>query len=535
MASKGAVKTAHATSSIRARSTTSAAPSHDRKVVYKPVVDNPLTVQWPPLPQSVRHAILQQLLAVISEAKSQHGKSIADWRLDDHALRRGNIRGAGRPKGRRSQKGEGGESERTQESEQQPGDADPTRSQDDSPPPLVADLVVGINHVTRALESRIRWGRWELGDPGAAPPRTATEDTQGDSTPASPGVRKRKRKRTTSALPTSRSSSAAPPLGDHPAYAFLREPPRATCSSAAASRADGVAAPPYLLPPSDNEHAARRSWRILVNSDARRLLKPAPSSAPALLPAHPATQVEAAAAVEAIGTSETRPTKADEAPTVPLVDLVFVCKPDINPPSLVAHLPTMVAAANGVQTALDSVAKAQKTDRGEEMEARMQMDEGEVGGEKARRGARPEMPPVLLVPLDVGAERQLADALGLRRVAAIAISSLLPAAASLRSLLLSHSIQPLSTPWLVPHLLHPTLPSQSSPLPSRFAPTTIKHVKTSAPLNPRAAVQKRKEDKVAKRAAVTEVKRKKKRLASKARSAGGDGMAISDDVYVAED
>ena len=71
------VKTAHATNSIRARSR--AAPARpdpsapDRKVVYKPVVDNPLGVHWPPLPASVRNEILNQLLELIQHSAEGPG------------------------------------------------------------------------------------------------------------------------------------------------------------------------------------------------------------------------------------------------------------------------------------------------------------------------------------------------------------------------------------------------------------------------------------------------------------------------------
>jgi len=93
-------------------------------------------------------------------------------------------------------------------------------------------------------------------------------------------------------------------------------------------------------------------------------------------------------------------------PTTPLIDLVFVCKPDINPPSLVAHLPSMVAAANGAQQAVEESLTSSPREGGMEVE-------GEGGKRDFKR--------VLLVPLDHGAEKLLADALGLRRVAVIGL------------------------------------------------------------------------------------------------------------------
>lgn len=246
------------------------------------------------------------------------------------------------------------------------------------------------------------------------------------------------------------ASVPALPLGDHPAYSFLH-------GARTAPSRDVL--PPYFCLDQSSESLATSSSsspRILVNSDARRLVpragkgtgenddkkknprrkKTKQSAGTTLLPAHPGVASIAANTgndgVNAVAISDGEtgsPPPPPPPPTVPLVDLVFVCKPDINPPSLVAHLPTMVAAANGVQTALDSVLQGEHEHGagpvGAEAEAaeRMQLDAaGPEEREKQPRPKRPEMRPVLLIPLDLGAERKLADALGLRRVAAIAVS-----------------------------------------------------------------------------------------------------------------
>ena len=88
--------------------------------------------------------------------------------------------------------------------------------------------------------------------------------------------------------------------------------------------------------------------------------------------------------------------------------------------------------------------------------------------------------------------------------------------------------------------MHPHAPSARHQEPtSRFAPTTIKHVKTSAPLNPKAGVQQRKEARKEKKDAIVEMKRKKRKVAlEKARASGGGGGGSAyadDDVYIAED
>ncbi|GAA5992077.1 hypothetical protein JCM10908_000730 [Rhodotorula pacifica] len=563
----GAIKTAHSTSSIRARSRPDpTAP--DRKLVYKPVVDNPLTVHWPPLPAPVRHAILQELLNVIADAKSADGRSLADWRLDQHALRRGNKRGAGnrssQKEGTTTQDKAGESIEREKSSRTSAGAAAaPSNSPLAAAPPpaLLSNLVVGINEVTRALESRIRWGRWELGDRDAAPPSSSSSSSSWSSrdpsgnkdeelaseTTTTKGRKRKRRHASTANASASAISPPARPLGDHPAYSFIHDSAHAGPGRRARPPTPTLdAAPPYLVrsksvqdDASSEADSASTAWRLLVNSDARRFVAKSKST---LLPAQPPTSTSDTDITATSSFSEPQPTPP---PTVPFVDLVFVCKPDINPPSLVAHLPSMVAAANGVQTALDSVllggASKQEGSEGmqvDETPAAATREEG--GGGQARPTKRPEMRPVLLVPLDVGAERRLADALGLRRVAAIGLSSILPATSKLHALLQSHKIQPLSTPWLVPYLLHPHAPPPireplSSASASRFAPTTIKHVKTSAPLNPRAGVQRKKEERKQKKEAIEEMRSKKRKVArDKARGSRDDGGG-GDDVYVAED
>jgi hypothetical protein len=88
--------------------------------------------------------------------------------------------------------------------------------------------------------------------------------------------------------------------------------------------------------------------------------------------------------------------KSEEHEDDTIFDLIFVCRPDINPPSLVQHFPTMVAVMNGVLAARESSSLDS-------------IDEG-----KQRQ--------VLLIPLGIGAGKRLADVLGLGRVATIGIS-----------------------------------------------------------------------------------------------------------------
>lgn len=51
--------------------------------------------------------------------------------------------------------------------------------------------------------------------------------------------------------------------------------------------------------------------------------------------------------------------------------------------------------------------------------------------------------------------------------------------------LIRRHVQPLQTPWLVPHLTSSTL--KASTAPAVLIPTHVKHLRTTAPLNPKAA------------------------------------------------
>ncbi|BGO94715.1 hypothetical protein NBRC10512_007337 [Rhodotorula toruloides] len=548
-------RSAHTASSIRARSRHDPADPQ-RKTVYKPVLVNPLAVQWPPLPAPVRQAILDELLALLDSAKSENGKGIAEWRLDGHMRRKNNlkaVKGKGKAKGKgkvragatvtgvEARKDEGAPFRETHDlttrssstytipistTHASPSTSTSSAVMSDSAAPFLDNLVIGINEVTRALESRMRWERWELGDDSAAPP-SSSRNRDGAVEADESAIRGRQRrhkskaekdggeKTVPSALPSSDRRLAAPPtLRDHPAYAFV--------GNAGGRRvAEKEVKPDYLM-----KGRAEGEWRLLVNSEMRRL-RSSPGDSSSTRSPNRETQSAASAGPASSALLPTQPSQPtvsaslvlDEArsslarPTVPLIDLVFVCRPDINPPSLVAHLPTMVAAANGIQEALDSVHASSDPAK----EAMV------VEDDEQRQGKRPEMRKVLLVPLDVGAERRLADKLGLRRVAAIGLSSLLPSAASLFALLSSTpSLTTLSAPWLVPHLLHPV--SSASPAKSLYQPTTIKHLKTSAPLNPRAEVTRRKEEK-RKNKGERKERRKKRRV--------GEGEA--EGLYVAED
>ncbi|GAA6031894.1 hypothetical protein JCM8097_003323 [Rhodosporidiobolus ruineniae] len=564
----GSASTADIGTSVRSRSKQSG--EQPRKTVFRPVLDNNLTVQWPPLPAPTRKAILDELLALVAASTDEEGRSVADWRWEERSKQRGKGKNAAKGKGKEKAV-EGGEdapyiteetdvgstssrpthslTTRSSQTYTIPTSLGPPSSSNTAPTPvplpeLLSHLVVGINEVTRALESRVRWGRWKLGDPAAAPfPSASISAVPGEKEKKG---RYRRRKSSSTSVPAvlPPASSALKPaldLSALPAYSFAHDAPPPPSRDAL---------PPYLV--ASFSRVGAGGVRMLVNSEARRL-KPAPrkkeekeekktggkkaekAEAPAAHPALgtpadvllPTSTSQPAATLDSPSTPSSAVPASLEPPTLPLIDLIFVCKPDINPPALVAHLPTMVAAANGVQEALDSVLASHEAEKGGG--EGMKLDEPEEG-----RAKRPQMGKVLLVPLDVGAEAKLADALGLRRVAAIGLSSSAPGTATLLSLLCRSLPSPLQAPWLVPHLLHPLPPSSAPPAApsSTYVPTQIKHLRTSAPLNPKAAnVEKKRARREKKDEAKREAKRRKLgdgvEATAKADEAGG--------VYVAED
>ncbi|GAA5877099.1 hypothetical protein JCM16303_006166 [Sporobolomyces ruberrimus] len=578
----GAAKTAAGGSSVRGR-TKHEQDQLQRKTVYRPVLDNPLTVAWPSLPASVRKSILDQLLPILTAPQGTENKAVSEWRMEEHAARRGRQVG----KGKRSAKEKGKETVKkgkrkrakvaTESKEQGEGTGDtaevkepPTKKvkssktsekpkpseassststslQLDQPlpptpttpkplrvpaprPPILDYLCLGINEVTKALETRIRWGRWELGDPRAlpgysqlvSPPPTSTLIPTAPEDPKGKGRKRlRKKPNPTSFTPRTAQNLDSIDYSPFPEYAFVGEKAR---------RPSREEVPEYCLTPT-KDHPSKR---LLVNSESFRIRRAVKKEKVAnekieieeesgkeddktdgkkgkkaerkktvetkravleksrVEEAKPAmdTEVIVGAKEDGQGGRE-EDGDDDEAPTVPLIDLVFVCKPDINPPSLVAHLPGMIAAANGVQSALETVLKADATIEAQDKKVEKGKGEGMEIDDEEEKAERPDFGQVRIVPLDQGAERILADALGLRRVAAIGISSSAPGASELLELVSKH-LEPPSAPWLTPHLLHPPTSSSRSQRPSSYVETHIKHLKTTAPLNPRAKHQEKK-------------------------------------------
>ncbi|EIN13943.1 hypothetical protein PUNSTDRAFT_95379 [Punctularia strigosozonata HHB-11173 SS5] len=141
-------------------------------------------------------------------------------------------------------------------------------------------------------------------------------------------------------------------------------------------------------------------------------------------------------------------TRGDRTSTVAVV---FICREDIDPPMLVSHFPSLVASVN---SALARAASSQAHN----------------------------VPYIKLVPFHKGAEASLAAAIGLRRAAALAIET---HASQIHSFLdILEAIPPLVAPWLAKQF--PGCVSDRL-----LEATHVKHLRTTAPIDMRAAKEAR--------------------------------------------
>ncbi|KAH8930433.1 hypothetical protein BT69DRAFT_678851 [Atractiella rhizophila] len=131
--------------------------------------------------------------------------------------------------------------------------------------------------------------------------------------------------------------------------------------------------------------------------------------------------------------------------------IVLVCRDDLNPQSLTDHLLQMVGSWNAL------------------CEEETKADEGDEQAERKSSESKPDKKEekVFLVALPQGSEVSLAKALGVRRAAAISLSSTFPSLQHIVSLLSTNGISPIS----LPNLNRPT----------SYEQTHIKHLKTSVP------------------------------------------------------
>ncbi|KAF9786661.1 hypothetical protein BJ322DRAFT_1051218 [Thelephora terrestris] len=150
------------------------------------------------------------------------------------------------------------------------------------------------------------------------------------------------------------------------------------------------------------------------------------------------------------------------------ISIVFVCRADVDPPLLISHLPTLIASCNSSRNA--------STDPG-------------------------SYPPIRLVTVPKGSESLLADNMGLRRLAVLALDNATPELEDFISLL--DSVPVLRASWLS----QPEATSNSSPdrLGALLVPTHIKQLRTTVPKDLKASKEQRTKGRA-------EAKRRKKEL-----------------------
>lgn len=192
-----------------------------------------------------------------------------------------------------------------------------------------------------------------------------------------------------------------------------------------------------------------------------------------------------------------RPMEDDDIPS-PLV--IFACRWDLNPPTLLAHIPHLVASVN----TLASTYHVNFTEA-------------------------PPIPEVKLVNLPKGSENPLAEAMGMRRVSMVALnvcgsplhSSMSPDSFQSSVVLgikldgLLKMVPRLATPWLIPT-------TSRTLLAPRLELTHVKHLKTTAPVDIRAAKQERIEARKA------EKQRRRRSKATRSQREPSDAQMVTD-------
>ncbi|KAL5638433.1 hypothetical protein ACGC1H_005200 [Rhizoctonia solani] len=358
----------------------------DRRVVYKPVLENPHQIKWAPTPLNVQNSLLACLADLLPEVAEYHFD-----RENKARRRKSSLRAA------LHQAKVKGESSKTSQAQ--------------------------------ASSSR---------------KRRRDEDVAGD--PKRIKVANDETNEQTSSTLSSNRRRASPGIG------VLGEP---TGSTGSASTGPSTAA---------------------INSEGTESSPQAPSSTNIPIPPllkhcvfginEVTKRLESQIHPNALGT-----TTASVASSKPQLRFVIACRTDVDPPMLIDHLPALVAACN---SAIPSNSEDKMF--------------------------------IKLATLPMGGEHTLAEMVGLRRVAVMALDVETPGLERLESLL--SSITPLRASWLAP-------PSNISQEPKELVPTHVKQLKTSAPKDMKTHRQKRKrevgEAKEATKAAGDDGNRRKKR------------------------
>ncbi|KAJ1306158.1 hypothetical protein OPQ81_010869 [Rhizoctonia solani] len=336
----------------------------DRRVMYKPVLENPHQIKWPPTPLNVQNSLLACLADLLPEVAEYHFTRETKARKRKSSLRAAVHRA--KAKGVSSGKSQAqGTNSRKRRRDEDVTD-DPKRTKIDH-------NQVSKQATVTSPSSRRR------GSPGISALGEPTRSTNSASDELSAGVTDPKETEFTQA--SSSTDIPIPPLLKHCVFGI-------------------------------NEVTKRLESQI-----------------------HPST----------LGV-----TTASKTTPKPHLRFVIACRTDVDPPIIIEHLPVLVAACNS----------AIPNDSEEKMF-------------------------IKLVTLPMGGEHTLAEVIGLRRVAVMALDVETPGLERLETLL--SSVTPLRASWLAP-------PSNISQEPKELVPTHVKQLKTSAPKDMKAHREKRKRE-----------------------------------------
>ncbi|KAG8689743.1 hypothetical protein FRC11_000884 [Ceratobasidium sp. 423] len=356
----------------------------DRRVVYKPVLENPYQIK-PPTPLNVQNSLLACLADLLPEVADYHFARETKARKQKSSLRAALHQA--KSKGRSTDKPQAGASNSRKRRRDEDITDDPKRTK--------------VDHNE---------------------PNQQTISTSSSRRRASPGIN-------VLGEPTHSTTSASRPSAGTTNSEETELAPQPSSSA-------GIPVPPLL------KHCI-----FGINEVTKRLESQA----------HP-NGLKATA------------TESNTSPK-PRLRFVIACRTDVDPPTLIEHLPILVAACNS-----------------------------EIPSDSEDNMF------VKLVTLPMGGEHTLAQVVGLRRVAVMALDVETPGLERLESLL--SVITPIRASWLAP-------PSDISQEPKELVPTHVKQLKTSAPKDMKAHREKRKrevgEAKEAAKAEGAEGNRKRKR------------------------
>ncbi|CAG7850740.1 SubName: Full=Uncharacterized protein {ECO:0000313/EMBL:CCA68503.1} [Serendipita indica DSM 11827] len=125
------------------------------KTVFKPVLDNPLTISWPDIPQNLQNTILASAIDLLGCLKDYHRQRGMHTKRSRQARRREILRTQKEIEeaGSRKRKRDDETSPEREKMELDPGP--PSLAEPSSPPPLLGHVHFGLSEVLKLLERHI--------------------------------------------------------------------------------------------------------------------------------------------------------------------------------------------------------------------------------------------------------------------------------------------------------------------------------------------------------------------------------------------